>query len=644
LTGPRNINIFFLDILFFFWTYYFIIQCFFFLRKKKLMNRTLEDDSCCTRATRNNENLVDNNLSEAPKLKLPPNQKFVIEIDDNDEDDLEILCSDYPSVQYEISSFDKIIKDETNNNNNASAQSEAPHILRTKTYKLTITKRNSNQQRLFRNELLKHYKTCIISGVAWDVLLDAAHIMPFKEVGSYLSTGFLLTKDLHWLWDRFHISINPKIWTVVFSEQASISNYYSEYNNFKLPDKVVTLLKEADIQVLKQHYDKFKEIEHSRKHQIRDKAGGIEKRSDKEVIARFKNQQDIRYDEFITEPGAITTYYDEFISQIWNNDPAPTWYKPEKKIPKNGIYSAFVEFNNKKNGKQQSTDNETNDNDDDNAFRPEKQKVFWQNMYKVICEPNGKAKMKIGGKTVYYVCLFPKDIIIQNVRKLNGAEIKTKEKQQIPQQKSLTGLRPGNDSRSESLIKHNITTINDSRSESLTGLRPVNNAVIKSKENNSNKKRKEIEIFQKERGESPTKKLKLSPNEERQIDSMKEVAELNNADRLKEKATLQKTEKPSKKTLKTLPNNKLQINRNSPNNNNTLQTNVLSLSNEVDDLGNEQSSYIDEIEIDDLESFEFAENILVDKESIRKNDKERMINCGGDTIGGNNINNDEEHI
>jgi hypothetical protein len=543
---------------------------------------------------------------------------------------LEILYSRYPSTEYEISSFDKIIKDENNNSKSASAQTEVHNTSRPKTYKITITKINANQQRIFRNELLDHYERCIITGISWNLVLDAAHIMPYKQVGSFLSTGFPLRKDLHWLWDRFHVSINPEICTVSLSEEASNFSDYSQYNNFKLLDETVRLLKGADIQILKQHYDKFKEMEYSRKHQIQNKVKIFKKKLNKKPLARPKNQEDNCYDESITELRKIIMYYDEFISQIWNNDPAPTWYKLKKRVPKNEIYSAFVEFNNKKNGKQQSTDHETDDdNDDDDDFRPEKQKAFWQNMYKVICEPNGKAKMKIGDRTVYYICLFPKDIIIQNVRKLNDpreartsssqreddAERKTKQKQQIPQQKSL--------------IKHNVKTVND--------------VGRKSKENNSNKKGKETKSFQKNQGEPSAKKLKLSLSSEQQINSVKKVAEFNNAKSLFEKTTLQKIKKSSKKTLKISSNNKFQINRNSSNNNNTFQTDLLFLSNEVDDLRNENSNYIDEIDLNDLESFEFVENIQVNKKNIRKDDKERMINYKGNAIEENNINNDEEH-
>jgi hypothetical protein len=54
-----------------------------------------------------------------------------------------MLYSRYPSREYEISSFDKIIVDENNNNNN-----EKP-----KTYKVTINVKNPYQQVNYCNKL-----------------------------------------------------------------------------------------------------------------------------------------------------------------------------------------------------------------------------------------------------------------------------------------------------------------------------------------------------------------------------------------------------------------------------------------------------------------------------------------------------------
>jgi hypothetical protein len=377
-----------------------------------MIKQKLEDDSRCAETTTNNKNLLPDNLGFTQTCGLRTDHIFVIEIDDNNDDDLEILYSRYPSNEYEISSFDKIIKDENNNNNidnihnnnihnnihnnninnnnnnnskNATAHSEALNdTSRPKTYKVTIIKRDSNQQRKFRIELLNHYRKCIITGLSWPVALDAAHIMPFKQVGSSLNTGFLLRRDIHSLWDRFHISIDSETWTVLLSEEASVFRNYSKYNKNKISRKTVDLLKKADIQILKQHYDKFKEMECSRKYKIQNILKIPNKKINKRALARSKNQKDewsVKAAKLRPENKKIIMYYVDFISQIWkDNDNTKEWFKPSQDIPKIIIYSAFVQFNNKKNGKSLS----------ENDFNDQKKKVFWQNMYNVICKSSEK--------------------------------------------------------------------------------------------------------------------------------------------------------------------------------------------------------------------------------------------------------------
>jgi hypothetical protein len=233
------------------------------------MRRTLEDGSCSAKTTPNNKNLVNNNPITVKLSELYLYQKFVIEIDYNDDDDLQMVESSYPATDYEISSFDKIIKDESNNNNNnKSSIDSTPDASRPNRYKATIIGRNPHQQKKFRNELLNHYKQCVITGLSWESLLIATYIMPFKQVGSFLNTGILLKREIQSLYHIFHISIDPETWTVLLSEEGFKYSDYSQYNNFKLPPKTVDLLKKADIQLLKQHYDKFKEMEYSRKHKI----------------------------------------------------------------------------------------------------------------------------------------------------------------------------------------------------------------------------------------------------------------------------------------------------------------------------------------------------------------------------------------
>jgi hypothetical protein len=47
-------------------------------RAQRCAQRKLEDDFCFAKTIPNNENLVDNNLSEAQTLEIRPDQKFVL--------------------------------------------------------------------------------------------------------------------------------------------------------------------------------------------------------------------------------------------------------------------------------------------------------------------------------------------------------------------------------------------------------------------------------------------------------------------------------------------------------------------------------------------------------------------------------------
>jgi hypothetical protein len=197
-----------------------------------------------------------------------------------DEDDLELLYSRYPSTEYEISSIDIFIKDEEEEN---TISKTAEHSAsRPKTYKVTITMRDPQQQVEFRAGLLDHYKKCIISGKLNPILIDAAHIMPFKQVGSRLETGILLRKELHWLWDRYEISINPQTWIIHLSKKLQDDEDYSKYHMFKLLDETIRLLKVADFELLKQHHNKFM-----------DKINGVKKskttKASKEMVAIDKS-------------------------------------------------------------------------------------------------------------------------------------------------------------------------------------------------------------------------------------------------------------------------------------------------------------------------------------------------------------------
>lgn len=188
------------------------------------------------------------NPSKKEKINLHSELQFentIIEINDTDDNDLELLYSRYPSTEYEISLIENVIKQE-------DQKDVAP-----KTYKITINMRDPRQQTIFRASLLEHYKQCIISGKQNPKLLDAAHIMPFKQVGSSLETGILLRKELHYLWDKYDLSIDPHSWTVHLSKDFQADDDYSKYHLQPLSNETILLLQSANFHLLVQHYGKF---------------------------------------------------------------------------------------------------------------------------------------------------------------------------------------------------------------------------------------------------------------------------------------------------------------------------------------------------------------------------------------------------
>jgi hypothetical protein len=70
-----------------------------------------------------------------------------------------------------------------------------------------------------------------------------------------LRTGIVLRKELHWLWDRYKISINPTTWKVHLSEEGHKYIDFLKYHDIKISDDIILLLeKKANIELLKQSY------------------------------------------------------------------------------------------------------------------------------------------------------------------------------------------------------------------------------------------------------------------------------------------------------------------------------------------------------------------------------------------------------
>lgn len=111
----------------------------------------------------------------------------------------------------------------------------------------------------FRNELISLYDGCIITGVS---NFQACHIIPFCD-SDYKNkydkyNGILLKSDLHDLFDKYILSINPDTLRVEFNKNFFFNQNnkleYERFNNtvvkIKLDNKV--------IDNLKVHYENFK--------------------------------------------------------------------------------------------------------------------------------------------------------------------------------------------------------------------------------------------------------------------------------------------------------------------------------------------------------------------------------------------------
>lgn len=97
-----------------------------------------------------------------------------------------------------------------------------------KDYKRTAEQNVRVGQQDFRSSLLDVYSgKCAITGCSVIEVLDAAHIEPHSENPSYaISDGILLRADIHKLFDRHLLSINPDNWQVVLKQSCLPS--YSE--------------------------------------------------------------------------------------------------------------------------------------------------------------------------------------------------------------------------------------------------------------------------------------------------------------------------------------------------------------------------------------------------------------------------------
>jgi len=111
-------------------------------------------------------------------------------------------------------------------------------------------------QKDFRKAIINKYNKCVVSGANYE-RCEASHIVPFSEdnVNRYnTDNGILLRADLHKLFDKYLVSINPTTNTFVINKKyLSKDPTLIDYNNIKINN----CFNIATLGFLNQHYQLF---------------------------------------------------------------------------------------------------------------------------------------------------------------------------------------------------------------------------------------------------------------------------------------------------------------------------------------------------------------------------------------------------
>lgn len=129
---------------------------------------------------------------------------------------------------------------------------------RSKSYINTVVRLG---QGAFRKEVLQHYeRKCCITKCTEVSLLEAAHINPYTgKHSNIIENSLCLRVDLHRLFDKILLSINPDTHDVVISESVN-DHFYKSLNGKHLNLSNNPLFKK----MLARHYETFNRIESSR--------------------------------------------------------------------------------------------------------------------------------------------------------------------------------------------------------------------------------------------------------------------------------------------------------------------------------------------------------------------------------------------
>ena len=117
---------------------------------------------------------------------------------------------------------------------------------------------NRKYQHIFRNELIKKYKCCIITNKS-HVICEAVHIVPYSENFNKrydIYNGLLLCSELHKMFDKHLFSINTNN-QIIFSNSVLNDEGFRMYKKYH--EQKINLDKKI-IMNLQDHYNTFMKL------------------------------------------------------------------------------------------------------------------------------------------------------------------------------------------------------------------------------------------------------------------------------------------------------------------------------------------------------------------------------------------------
>jgi hypothetical protein len=114
-------------------------------------------------------------------------------------------------------------------------------------------------QKNFREKIIKKYNKCIITDRS-EKICEACHIIPFSD-SQYnekydVFNGILLCRDLHSLFDKYLISINPVTGCFELSDSIISDNDFTDYHKYN--GKKIKIDDKRTCEYLEKHYELFK--------------------------------------------------------------------------------------------------------------------------------------------------------------------------------------------------------------------------------------------------------------------------------------------------------------------------------------------------------------------------------------------------